>query len=121
AHQVATLATRKPKDHSATAESLAAKWKSEAISVGFNDEAVDSCFGRDIALSINEAEVKDVFDLMKSPLGLTRYANSFARRDVIQSLIEATSAPLDAGTISELADKFCDEAGIVEVDIGNDI
>src|SRR3546814_16461427 len=44
AHQAATLASRRAKEHGVDADVLQARWRDEAAALGFGPEEVEACF-----------------------------------------------------------------------------
>ena len=83
AARVAALSTRRPKDHTADARTLAARWQREAAEAGFGPEDFAAVLGRAEAVAVPEAEWERIAVHLSSPEGLTERASTFALRDVV--------------------------------------
>jgi hypothetical protein len=116
ARQAATLATRKAKDHSVEPDTLQERWREEAQALGFGQEAIAACFGRDRSASVSPEMTERFFDRLAGPDGLTRQASTFTRRDVVEALATALGAASDAEQIGTLADRFLASDRVVVLD-----
>ena len=116
ARQTATLATRKPKDHSQTPATLVDRWRDEAVELGFGPEAVNACFGRTSPGPVSTETTERFFDRLAGPDGLTRQTSTFTRREVIESLATALGPAVDAEEIGALADRFLASDRVVVLD-----
>jgi conjugative relaxase-like TrwC/TraI family protein len=104
AHQAATLATRKAKDHGIDAVALEDAWRQEAAGLGFAEAEIAACFER--AQAAEPAGPTTVFSHLAGPQGLTAQASTFTRQDVVEAIAEFAGATLDAGEIDRLASQF---------------
>src|SRR3546814_14577407 len=77
AHQAATLASRRAKEHGVDADVLQARWRDEAAALGFGPEAVAACFDQSPARGTTVLDA--LFRSMAGPAGPTGPANTFGR------------------------------------------
>ncbi|MDP9389560.1 MAG: relaxase domain-containing protein, partial [Actinomycetota bacterium] len=103
AHQSATLATRRSKEHGVADEILDARWRAEAADLGFGPEDVAACFG--VPAPAPEEDLEAVLDALVAPDGLTEQASTFARCDVVEALSERLGGS-SAVRIDQVADRF---------------
>jgi conjugative relaxase-like TrwC/TraI family protein len=105
AHQIATLATRRPKDHSISPDALAQRWRQEAAERGFGPVEVAACLGHD---EPNPAHVDlDAhFPVLAGPDGLTKHTSTFTRKEVVEALGELVGASASAAEIDAAVDRF---------------
>jgi hypothetical protein len=111
AAEAAALATRRPKDRAMTAERLAGEWRERATEIGFGPSELERVTGteRDPPRQASaERAWERAFELLGSPIGLTRSRSTFDRRDVIQALCEhlPVAETFDARTLEQAADRF---------------
>ncbi|MFP5327809.1 MAG: MobF family relaxase, partial [Acidimicrobiia bacterium] len=104
AHQAATLATRKAKEHGIDAVALEDAWRQEAAALGFTEAEIATCFDR--ARSVEPAAPDTVFSRLAGPHGLTAQASTFTRQHVVEAIAENAGATLDAAEIDRLASQF---------------
>ena len=106
ARQAATLATRKPKDHhNVGPETLVARWRERADTIGFDHTAVEACFDRSLTVRRRPLDADRLMARLAGPHGLTVRASTFTRRDVVQRIAsELVTAP--AIEVERLADRF---------------
>jgi conjugative relaxase-like TrwC/TraI family protein len=107
ASEVAALATRRRKDRSIGPEQLAGEWRERAADLGFDQVRLMSVLGRARRREV-KAEWELLFDVLASPVGLTRGQSTFDRRDVVQALCEwiPAGAVIDAHQLEAAADRF---------------
>ncbi len=106
ARQKATLATRRPKDRTVDPDTVASAWRDRAAALGFDDRAIDACFGR---TKVQERSTRDIERLshhLAGPHGLTERASTFTRRDVVRDIAAAIGASAPASEVERLADRF---------------
>ena len=96
ASEAAALATRGRKDRSIGPEQLQAEWRERAQELGFGREQLTAVLGRARERRALVEWARE-FDVLASPVGLTRAQSTFDRRDVIQALCER----LPAGAVSD--------------------
>jgi conjugative relaxase-like TrwC/TraI family protein len=99
AARVAALRTRRPKDRTVDARTLAAGWRHQAAEAGFGPEGFAAVLGRAEAVAVDEATWETIAARLSSPQGLTERASTFALRDVVA----AFAGPLRPGSpVSEI-------------------
>lgn len=113
--QVATLETRKAKDYSVDAETLAARWVEEAATLGFDQATARSCVGGDRAAALDVVEAERILGLLGSPSGICAQASTFRRSDVVEAISTMVGSLATASEIGDLADRFVTGAGVVAV------
>ena len=112
ANEVATLATRSPKqDH--PLDSLLAVWEERGAEVGVSAESVSSLLGRSHQVSVPDPE--PVFDRLVSAEGLTAQQSTFGRADVIQATADALPEGGRRAQIEALADRFLHHSEVVAI------
>ena len=104
AHQAATLATRKAKEHGLDATAVEDAWRQEAAALGFTEAEIAACFDR--TQSTEPAAPNTVFSRLAGLHGLTAQASTFTRQDVVEAIAEFAGATLDAAEIDRLASQF---------------
>jgi conjugative relaxase-like TrwC/TraI family protein len=116
AAQVATYATRTPKDRQAAPEGLVPEWRARAEALGLDDTALAGLVGRagpprPPVPGTDTAEA--LFAVLASPEGLTAQASTFGRREVIQAICAAFPHGGDVGDILSLTDAFLTSEHVV--------
>ncbi|MCL1599721.1 MAG: relaxase domain-containing protein, partial [Actinomycetia bacterium] len=112
ANEVATLATRNPKqDHSL--DSLMPVWLEQGAEVGVTPESVASLVGRSHEVTMPEPET--VFDRLASAEGLTARAATFGRAEVIKAAVDAHPEGGKRAEIEALADTFLRHREVVAI------
>src|SRR3546814_20016334 len=91
AHQAATLASRRAKEHGVDADVLQARWRDEAAALGFGPEEVAACFDQSPARGTTDLAA--LFRSMAGPAGLPAPSNTIGRTHVLQA---APRGPPDA-------------------------
>src|SRR3546814_18239256 len=84
AHQAATLASRRAKEHGVDADVLQARWRDEAAALGFGPEEVAACFDQSPARGTTDLDA--LFRSMAGPAGLTRHARTFRRTNGVAAV-----------------------------------
>jgi conjugative relaxase-like TrwC/TraI family protein len=107
ASEAAALATRLRKDRSIGLEQLQGEWRERAEGLGFGRQQLAEVLGR-VRRREPPVDWEQLFDVLASPMGLTRSQSTFDRRDVIQALSERlpAGAVTDALALERAADKF---------------
>ena len=113
--QVATLETRKAKDYSVDADTLAARWLDEAASVGFDTAAARACTGIAAVTTLTDADAERILDLLAGPHGLCERASTFRRSDVVETISTLVGSSATGAQIRELADRFVTSTRVVAV------
>ncbi len=118
AAQLATVRTRRAKQDVDPARQRE-EWRSRAAEFGFGREQVGELLGRDRgAVRPSRAEVVEEGREMAGPMGLTRRASTFDRRDVIQQWAATHRAGATVGELEWLADHWIASSMVREVDPG---
>ncbi|MGH9002964.1 MAG: MobF family relaxase, partial [Acidimicrobiia bacterium] len=116
AAQVATYATRTPKDREAAPEGLVPEWRARAETLGLDDNALAGLVRRagpprPPVPGADAAEA--LFDVLTSPEGLTAQRSTFGRREVIQAICAALPHGGDIADILSLTDAFLTSEHVV--------
>jgi hypothetical protein len=112
ANEIATLATRSPKqDH--PIESLMPEWLDRGAKVGITPESVAAVLnqGRDVIVP----DPGPVFDRLASAEGLTAQASTFGRADVIKAAAEALPEGGHRTVIEHLAKAFLRRSDVIPI------
>lgn len=112
ARQAAALATRDHKRHDHDVD-LHERWRDEARSIGFDDDAVQRCLGTTTGRDLDPRTADIVFANLAGPEGLTAHSATFTRSDVIAALANAIGGAVRGSTVVELADEFCSRADVL--------
>ena len=104
AAQVATLDTRRAKDHKVRPEGLQPEWERRAERVGLTRSDLRNVLDRTLErrTRLSPALTEELF----GPDGLTRDASSFTTREVIQALCERRGAGVSAAQIEKEAEQL---------------
>ncbi|MBJ7594888.1 MAG: relaxase domain-containing protein, partial [Candidatus Dormibacteraeota bacterium] len=108
AAQVATLDTRRAKDHEVQPEGLLPEWRSRAAALGLAPETMVRIVGRadKSAERLTDTDVAKALAELVSPTGLTAHSSTFTRRDVVRALCERLGPAGDAAAVEAAADVF---------------
>jgi len=106
ARQKATLATRRPKDRNVDPDTLSIAWRDRAAALGFDERAIDACFGRAKVQARGASDLERLYDHLAGDRGLTERASTFTRRDVVRDIAAAMEASAPASEVERLADRF---------------
>ena len=133
AAQLAAYTTRRMKDHTATAESLAVGWQRHAAELGWEPPAIERRLENTFRYQTTRPDTPDdpaqpdipngsaqadtthgsaqvdidrMFDQLAGPDGLTRHRATFGRREVIQAICERLPDGAPAETIVDWSDQF---------------
>jgi hypothetical protein len=116
ASSAAAVATRAPKDHSQSEESVYARWGAELAEQGVDERqlAVVCSVGR--GRPATRTELDAVLDTLAGPDGLTGQVSTFTRTDVVDALAKrlpvAPSAQEALSQVEEAAERFLDEQAV---------
>ena len=113
--QYVAHATREPKTHE-TPETLHGRWRREAHELGVDPERLLEEVCRRVRalperLEAEAPKVRQVFDRLASPEGLTEQASTFTRAEVLVAL-GGQLAAVDPGELGRLADRFCADRAV---------
>jgi conjugative relaxase-like TrwC/TraI family protein len=120
AAQVATYATRRPKDRSIEAEGLLPEWQERARSLGLDDEALDALVGRVVGVEVPQPgtyAAEELFAALTAPDGLTAQVSTFGRKEVLQAICDRHPAGADIGQVVALAKEFVASDHVVAIGV----
>jgi conjugative relaxase-like TrwC/TraI family protein len=115
AAQVATLDTRRAKDHDVHPQGLLPEWRARAAALGLTAEKIAAIVGSNDAARhplTDEAVAKVVAELA-APTGVTAHSSTFTRRDVVLALCERLGVSADAAAVESVADAFLATPAVV--------
>jgi conjugative relaxase-like TrwC/TraI family protein len=116
ASSAAAVATRAPKDHSESEQSVYARWARELAEQGVGERELGEICRGGRGRPASEREVRQVLDELAGPQGLTAQASTFTRADVVDALAKrlplAHSAEAALTQAEQLADRFLDERSV---------
>jgi Ti-type conjugative transfer relaxase TraA len=113
AAQVATLDTRRAKDHGVRPEGLQPEWERRAESVGLTRKDLKQVLGR--SRTNYRPLASSLTDELFGPDGLTRDASSFTVREVIQALCERRGPGVSAAQIEKEANELLESDLVVRL------
>ena len=112
--QVATLATRKPKERDVGHGELLIRWRSRAEEIGLDREAIARTFDSEAALRIERADPPAI-----SEVGLgravTAAASHFDRREAIQAVADSLRLGGTGAEVERLADAFLASDSVIQI------
>ena len=120
AAQVATYATRKPKDRSVEAEGLLPEWRERARSLGLDDQALADLVGGASGVEVPEpgtAAADELFAALAAPDGLTAQVATFGRKEVLQAICDRLPAGADIDQVIALAKAFVASDHVVSIGV----
>ncbi len=109
AAQVATYATRQPKNGELDAEGLLPGWRARAEALGFDARALAAVVDRSAAVDppgLGSLEAEQLYTWLASPDGLTARASTFGERDAIKAICNALPAGAPVNHVLDLVDGF---------------
>lgn len=114
AAQVATLDTRRAKDHEVKPEGLLPEWRSRAAALGLTADKLARVVGRSETVApLTDAAVAKAMTALAAPTGLTAHSSTFSRRDVVRAVCERLGPGADAAAVENAADRFLAAPGVV--------
>jgi conjugative relaxase-like TrwC/TraI family protein len=116
ASSAAAVATRAPKDHSESEQSVYQRWTRELAEQGVGElQLAEVCRG-ERGRPATAREVGQVLEELAGPDGLTAEASTFTRTDVVDALAKrlpvASSATQALTQVEEVADRFVAERAV---------
>ncbi|MCA1846594.1 MAG: relaxase domain-containing protein, partial [Actinobacteria bacterium] len=120
AAQVATYATRRPKDTAVDAEGLLPEWRERALSLGLDDEALAGLVGRVAGFEVpapGTAAAEELFAALAAPDGLTAQVSTFGRKEVLQAICDRLPAGADIDQVVALATAFVASDHVVAIGV----
>jgi hypothetical protein len=116
ASSAAAVATRAPKDHSESEQSVYARWARELAEQGVGERQLAEVCRGGRGRPASEREVRQVLDELAGREGLTAQASTFTRADVVDALTKrlpvAMSAEETLTQAEQLADRFVAERSV---------
>lgn len=120
AAQLATYATRRPKDTGTAPEDLFADWRWRAAELGVTDRTVAGWTGHARSTGHagpDRAWVEDLFARLAGPAGLTERRSSFDRKTVIRDIADAFGQGAEADTVLGLAEELLASERVVTLPV----
>jgi conjugative relaxase-like TrwC/TraI family protein len=116
ASSAAAVATRAPKDHSESEQSVYQRWARELAEQGVGERQLAEVCRGGRGRPASEREVRQVLDELAGPGGLTAQASTFTRAEVVDALAKrlpvAVSAEEALTQAEQLADRFVAERSV---------
>lgn len=114
--QVATLATRKPKEADVGRGELLARWRSRAEEIGLDREAIERTFDTDAGVRFGEPHA-EVRAISEAKLGreVTAAASHFDRRDAIKAVADSLPEGAPGVEVECLADAFLASGSVIQI------
>jgi conjugative relaxase-like TrwC/TraI family protein len=116
--QIATLATRKPKETDVSRGELLERWRSRAKEIGFGREAIEQTFDPEAGLRIGKpmsaTEARTV-SIQQIDRAVTAAASHFDRRDAIQAVADALPQGAPGKEVERLADVFLASDSVIRI------
>jgi conjugative relaxase-like TrwC/TraI family protein len=116
ASSAAAVATRAPKDHSESEQSVYARWARELAEQGVGERQLAELCRGERGRPASAQEVGQVLEELAGPQGLTEQASTFTRTDVVDALAKrlpvAASAHQAITQAEEAADRFLAERAV---------
>jgi ATP-dependent exoDNAse (exonuclease V) alpha subunit len=116
ASSAAAVATRAPKDHAESEQSVYQRWAAELAEQGVGErQLAEACRG-ERGRPATATELRQVLEELAGPDGLTEQASTFTRADVVDALAKrlplAPSAQEALTQAEEAADRFLEERAV---------
>lgn len=112
--QVATLATRKPKEADLGKGELLERWRSRAEDIGLDREAIERTFDPEAGLRVDAAVTRTV-STQQVDRAVTAGASHFDRRDAIQAVADSLRDGAPGAEVERLADAFLASDAVIQV------
>jgi conjugative relaxase-like TrwC/TraI family protein len=116
ASSAAAVATRQPKDHSESEESVYQRWAGELAEQGVGERQLAAVCAGGRGRPASRTELDTALDALAGPDGLTGQASTFTRTDVVDALAKrlpvAASAQQALTQAEAAADRFLDERAV---------
>jgi AAA domain/TrwC relaxase len=116
ASSAAAVATRAPKDHSESEQSVYARWARELAEQGVGERELAGVYRGERGRPATAQEVGEVLEELAGPGGLTEQASTFTRADVVDALAKrlpvAPSAQEALTQAEQAADRFLEERAV---------
>jgi ATP-dependent exoDNAse (exonuclease V) alpha subunit len=116
ASSAAAVATRVPKDHAESEESVYARWGAELAEQGVGERQLAEVCSGGRGRPASRTELDAALDALAGPDGLTGQASTFTRTDVVDALVKrlpvAPSAQQALAQVEAAADRFLEERAV---------
>ena len=112
--QVATLATRKPKEADVSRGELLERWRVKAQEVGLDREAIERTFDPEARFRPSAAEARTV-STQRVDRAVTAAASHFDRRDAIQAVADSLPDGAPGAEVERLADAFLASDSVIQI------
>src|SRR5215208_281313 len=116
ASSAAAVATRAPKDHSESEQSVYQRWGQELAEQGVSERQLGEVCSGGRGWPATRTELDAALDTLSSPDGLTGQVSSFTRTDVVDALAKrlpvAPSAQEALSQVEAAADRFLEERAV---------
>jgi conjugative relaxase-like TrwC/TraI family protein len=114
--QVATLATRTPKEADVGHGQLLERWRSQAEEMGLDREAIERTFdpGGGVRFGESHAEVRAISEA-KLGREVTAAASHFDRRDAIRAVADSLPEGAPGAEVERLADAFLASESVIQI------
>jgi hypothetical protein len=116
ASSAAAVATRAPKDHRESEESVYGRWAGELAEQGVGERQLAEVCSGGRGQTATQTELDAALDALSGPDGLTAEASTFTRTDVMDALakrLPVAPSAQDAITLAEAAaDRFLEERAV---------
>jgi hypothetical protein len=114
--QVATLATRKPKEADVGHGELLERWRSRAEAIGLDREAIACTFDPETGLRFGEYVGAEARAISEQKLGraVTASASHFDRREAIQAIADSLPEGAPGIEVERLADAFLASDSVIQ-------
>jgi len=120
AAQVATYATRKPKDRTLDADGLLPEWRERATAHGLDDQALAGLVDRVARIEAptpGTPAAEALFAALAAPDGLTAQVSTFGRKEVLQAICDRLPAGADIDQVVALATAFVASDHVVAIGV----
>ncbi len=112
--QVATLATRKPKEADVGRAELLERWRSRAEEIGLNREAIERTFDPELRLRLGAAEARTV-STWQVDRAVSAAASHFDRRDAIQAVASLMHSGAPGAEVERRADAYLASEAVIQI------
>ena len=112
--QVATLATRKPKEADISRGELLERWRSRAKEIGLDRKTIERTFDPELRLHLGAAEAHTV-STWQVDRAASAAASHFDRRDAIQAVAGLLSSGAPGAEVEQLAEAYLASESVIQV------
>ena len=112
--QVATLATRKPKEAEVGRRELLERWRERAEEIGLDREAIERSFDPELRLRFGAAEPRTV-STWQVDRAVSAAASHFDRRDAIQAVAGLLPEGAPGAEVERLADAYLASESVIQI------